>query len=739
MPVPDHEFDDDLEIDYTEIEDQYKPQLDEGFEHVLVVDNVPIVDESKKGKLLERLCALFNKQNVNVTEDQIIFPWDDEAGSSKGFLFLTMPSAQEADYAARVLDQCKFGKSTLLFNKFSDVERYANVDPQWVEPEEKAFVPKAHLKKWLADPAGRDQYVTLRGQSAAVFWNGRGAQAEEIPYKDAHWGDYFLSWSPLGTFLASTHGPGVALWGGEKFQNLNRYSHPHVALIDFSPCENYLITCSTADYPITVPEGAPTGPDKFSRDEDEGNHIAVWEIKTGRLVRTFPGEFAPSSTGQVKAPRWPALKWSPDDAYVARLTTGTQISIYAAPLMELVDKKSIKIEGVADFAWCPNGEKDKETAGAKAAKGKKENVLAYWTPEVGNQPARVSLIGFPSRTLLRTKNLFNVSDCKLHWQDQGDFLCVKVDRHTKSGKSTFCNLEIFRMREKNYPVEVLELKDPVTAFAWEPKSERFGIVTCNDPNLANPGPGITIKYNVSFYQIDPKKGDFRLFKTLEGKTSNRIFWSPRGRQVVLATFESSQKCDIEFWDLDFTTDELAGKKAEGEWGANVQLLSQTEHYGMTDIAWDPSGRYLTSHATSWRPGTDSGYAIWDFKGQELKRDNVDHFKQFLWRPRPPTLLPKDQQKQVRKSLKEYSRTFDEEDAAADTQGSAEVLQYRRRLIDEWNTWLTAARKALGDQRERLGVYPTGKGSAGETKKEEQDEVVEEWIEEVIEEKEEIVA
>lgn len=48
--------------------------------------------------------------------------------------------------------------------------------------------------------------------------------------------------------------------------------------------------------------------------------------------------------------------------------------------------------------------------------------------------------------------------CKLHWHDQGDFLCVKVDRHTKTKKSTFCNLEIFRMREKNYPVEVIELK-----------------------------------------------------------------------------------------------------------------------------------------------------------------------------------------------------------------------------------------------------------------------------------------
>ena len=48
--------------------------------------------------------------------------------------------------------------------------------------------------------------------------------------------------------------------------------------------------------------------------------------------------------------------------------------------------------------------------------------------------------------------------CRLYWQNQGDFLCVRVDRHTKTKKSIFCNLEIFRVREKDFPVEVVELK-----------------------------------------------------------------------------------------------------------------------------------------------------------------------------------------------------------------------------------------------------------------------------------------
>ena len=36
------------------------------------------------------------------------------------------------------------------------------------------------------------------------------------------------------------------------------------------------------------------------------------------------------------------------------------------------------------------------------------------------------LLEIPSRKELRVKNLFNVADCKMHWQKCGDYLCVKV-------------------------------------------------------------------------------------------------------------------------------------------------------------------------------------------------------------------------------------------------------------------------------------------------------------------------
>jgi translation initiation factor 3 subunit B len=68
---------------------------------------------------------------------------------------------------------------------------------------------------------------------------------------------------------------------------------------------------------------------------------------------------------------------------------------------------------------------------------------------------------------------------------------------------------------------------------------------------------------------------------------------------------------------------------------------------------------------------ENGFAIWDFRGQEQQRHLIDRFKQFAWRPRPRTLLTKEQQKAIRKNLKEYSRQFEEDDAAQESNVSAE--------------------------------------------------------------------
>ena len=225
------------------------------------------------------------------------------------------------------------------------------------------------------------------------------------------WKDFlYVAWSPIGTYAATLHRQGVRLWGGPSWKPQQRFAHPLVKLIDFSPCENYIVTWSNE--PIVVPEGAIQGPQYFS-PADEGNNIAIWDIHSGDLLRTFSSVNEGDPAPVKKQMQWPALKWSPDDKFVARITPGQMISIHELPSMYLHGKKSLKIDGVVDFEWCPLGDKDREEANpanGKPAKKTRENMLVYWTPEVANQPARVTLLAFPSRTILRQKNLFNVTE-----------------------------------------------------------------------------------------------------------------------------------------------------------------------------------------------------------------------------------------------------------------------------------------------------------------------------------------
>jgi translation initiation factor 3 subunit B len=271
---------------------------------------------------------------------------------------------------------------------------------------------------------------------------------------------------------------------------------------------------------------------------------------------------------------------------------GQSISVYELPKMTLLDKTTIKIEGVKDFEWAPaNPQRD----GIKTY----EQLFCYWTPEIGSNPAKVGLMSIPSKEIVRTRNLFNVTDAKLHWQSMAAYVCVKVDRHSKSKKSLATNLEIFRVKEKGVPVEVVDsIKDTVINFAWEPKGDRFVLITAAE--VIGPT-AVPAKTSVSFFCPEkikgPGVGNFKLIRAIDKKNSNGIYWSPKGRFVVVATIASQQGSDLDFWDLDFE-----GEKPESDKDltANLQLMATSDHYGVTDIDWDPTGRYVVSSASMFK-------------------------------------------------------------------------------------------------------------------------------------------
>ncbi|KAL4948286.1 eukaryotic translation initiation factor eIF2A-domain-containing protein [Aspergillus filifer] len=718
------------EIDFSDLKAQYEVKLEEGLDTFVVIDGLPVVPEENRQKLIKFLLRKLNAVG-HTSEDAVFMPVNDK-NMSEGFAFVEYETPEQAVAAVKQLHGTPLDKKhTLLVNKLMDIERYGRegrIDEEYKPPVVEEFTEKEHLRSWIGDANARDQFALYRGDKVGVFWNNKSNPPENVVDR-AHWTQLFVQWSPKGTYLASVHPQGVQLWGGPAFAKQKQFPHPFVQLIEFSPGESYLTTWSAR--PIQVEEGHPV-----LTYEEDGKNIIVWDIVSGKPLRSFVSHdlAGPESEAQPKKKvQWPAFKWSADEKYVARMLQGQSISIYELPRMNLLGKTSVKVDGVMDFEWSP------ATVNRDGVK-QYEQLLCFWTPEIGSNPARVGLMSVPSKEIVRTRNLFNVSDVKLHWQSQGNFVCVKVDRHSKSKKSLATNLEIFRVREKGVPVEVVDsLKDTVINFSWEPNGARFVLITTGDAT----GAGAPPKTAVSFFAPEKKgvqAGNFKLVRTIEKKTSNAIYWSPKGRFVVVATVHSQSSFDLDFWDMDFE-----GEKNENEkdLAANLQLMKTVDHYGVTDIDWDPTGRYVVSSASMWTHQMENGFNLHTFSGETLAENPTDKFKQFVWRPRPPTLLSKEEQKQVRKNLREYSKEFEEEDRYAVDIANTAVVESRKRVLNEWVAWLRREKEYIAEEKEAYGLpenadepkiakdAPAVSADQGET-------VVEEIVEEIVEETEEII-
>ncbi|EER36895.1 eukaryotic translation initiation factor 3 [Histoplasma capsulatum H143] len=536
-----------LDIDFSDLKAQYEVRLEEGLDAFVVIDGLPIVPEESKPRLVKFLLKKLN--TVGRTSEDAIFMPMNENKMSEGFAFVEYESPEQALEATKHLHGTPLDKKhTLAVNKLTDIDRYGRegrVDEEYKPPTIEPFQEKEHLRSWLGDPNARDQFAMFRGDKVGVFWNMKKDPPENIVDRD-HWTQLFVQWSPQGTFLASVH--------------------PQAR-------------------PIQI-----EGPHPVLSYEEDGKHFIIWDITTGKPLRSFVNHDVPAAAG-------------------------------------------------------PEGESVKK---------------------------------------------------------KGAYVCVKVDRHSKSKKSLATNLEIFRVKEKGVPVEVVDsIKDTVINFAWEPKGDRFVLITTGE---ATPGAAVAPKTAVSFFCPEKVKGtgtgNFKLIRTIEKKTSNGIYWSPKGRFVVVATVHSQQNFDLDFWDLDFEGEK---QESEKDLSANLQLMKTSDHYGVTDIDWDPTGRYVVSSASAWTHTMENGYNIHTFAGTTLAEHPTEKFKQFIWRPRPPTFLSKEEQKQVRKNLREYSREFEEEDKYAVDIANTAIVEMRKRVLKEWTAWVRREKELLDEEIEMLGL------------------------------------
>jgi len=586
---------------------EQQPNESDSLDTVIIVDNVPVVGPDRLEKLKTIIKKVFTKFGNVVNE---FYP--EENGKTKGYIFLEFSNSSDAANAIKTANGYKLDKShTFVVNSFSDFDKYKNITPEWKPPAKEEYKAICNLKSYLLEPDSNDQYSVIHAGGDKVVILQNGVNSPSLISKRDNWTDTITRWSPTGAYLATFHRQGIALWGGPNFERIQRFNHSNVQLMDFSPCERYVVTFSP------VPDS----------NAQEPSGIIIWDAKTGAKKRGF----------LASGGHWPVFKWSHDGQFVAR--SGNEVlSVYESPVFGLLDKKSVKIQGMKDFSWSPS-----------------QNIIAYWVPEDDNAPARVCLMELPSRKEIRVKNLFNVHDCKMHWQKNGDFLCVKVERYTKSRKGLYFNLELFRMTEKNIPIDTLEIKDTIQAFEWEPNGNKFCVIHGEAPRIC-----------ASFYELEKTTlGHANLLKTLEKKNCNTISWCPTGQFCVLAGLRSMNGV-LEFVDT-----------------ADMSTMNTGEHYMATDIEWDPTGRFFMTGVSWWAHKVDNGYFIWSFQGKVLQRHQLDQFCNFSWRSRPASLLSEKDISKVKKNLKKYQKEFEQKDKLSQSKASKELIEKRRSLFNEF--------------------------------------------------------
>jgi translation initiation factor 3 subunit B len=643
--------------DAEEVAQDVAANVETGFGTSIGIDGLPIASAEKFDKLETVIRKKFEAHG-HIKAGCLWMPKDEEAGKTKGYAFIEYSKGQEAMAACREMDHFPFDKShTLRVYRIDELDRLTTVPEEYTQPEKAKLDELSHVETmaWMMDKRGRDQFLVQHAQQQAVCWNDpKKRQAEEF-FSRTSWSDRPMSWSPLGTYVATLHHQGVALWTSKadnSFERASRFPCVGVQKVDFSAGEEF-ITC----YSVVQQRNAP--PDVV---------MTVYDCRSGRKLRQMQECLPRLLVGRMRINInqivEPFLSWSPVAPALAAKLAPDSVQIYTGADMTLLDKKSLPLEGVQDICWSPQ-----------------DNSLAVYQMEHGNLPARVAIIALPDRTELRQKNLFAVHSAKLYWHPNGTYLAVHVEKHTKSKKSTYATIELFSLKNlSNITNDVLELpnkNEKVLQVAWEPTGDRFAVIHSEQMG----------RVSVSFYSMLEKsiKESARLLGTINNRPVTSCHWSPAGRNVVLAALDGNAG-NLEFFNVD-----------------DMATLRTQQHFLCNNIKWDQTGRFVCSWVDDNRD-MEHGYVMWSFTGEMLYRNRYNTFFDFAWRPRPPCQLQPETERQIMKNLRTYAKRYDEQDeqlmAAADT----EQMRARQRKRMEWEAFLEAKEEWEKEQQAALEQF-----------------------------------
>lgn len=721
--LPDY---DDIE-EYLKSDDSpFEPVLDArpfvpDFSRAIIVDNIPSVDPEKIERLKTVLLQIYNQFGETLQAEDIEMPVDPNTRKTCGYCFIRYKSTETAEKAVLTTQDFRLdGRHVFKVNLYSDMYKYVNVPETYQELEVPPFEPRPDTIEWLTDEQCRDMFVIRHEHETEVMWSNAGSDPELVYGGEREkssgrtWCESYVTWSPQGTYLATFHPQGVRLWGGADFKPCSRFAHPNAEMIDFSPCENYVVT-------YRLDTNSPGDPNEA---------IIIWDVRSGEKKKVFklksPLDFkfqvqttvsekkAPNKSsaaamanaaGAVPAPKsveklvrgivtaYDAdrrtitvqegntnydnipvdkvqplmdpnrLKWSPDGQYAAKVGVDI-IQVFAVPSMSLLDKKSIAAKDMLEFVWSP-----------------KRNMISYWAPGSGNHPAQIHIIEIPSRRDVCSRKVFDIQDGRMIWQSEGEYLCVSMTK--QAGKKKSYILMLFRAAEENVPVEQIELNEPVIHFSWEQGGSKFAVI---HGEARNP--------TLSFYTMrGSSKGGVQavtfLF-SITGKQYGEVIWSPSGGVAALAQF-ASDACMFDLHDVE----------------NNVALASRRHDRG-NRLVWDPSGRYIASctiiplrgSGLAARAIADDGFNIYTFQGSLISQVKKERLYQFSWRPRPKDLLSPEEKIRVNKNLKKYEKIFDKEDRKKRHELDRAILDTRMEQATEFYRLLASKKASVARAKAR---------------------------------------
>jgi translation initiation factor 3 subunit B len=267
-------------------------------------------------------------------------------------------------------------------------------------------------------------------------------------------------------------------------------------------------------------------------------------------------------------------------------------------------------------------------------------------------------------------------------------LVVKVDRYgKKSGEKNnvkysnlVYNFEIFHMREKNVPLDTVEVKENIQSFSVEPNGHKLIVIS-----------GEIMRTNVTFYKLNQGQkptGKIEILKVMSQPVTSAI-WAPNGQYVVLAAMKTSSTPGGQLIFVD-TTD--------------MTIMMKQEHPDLSDVEWDPTGRYVASSVSLWSAKRDHSFKIWTFQGSLVFEKNVERLVAFHWRPRPASLLTEEMIKEVRRNRAVWTPKMELRDRIQKTGHTAKQQEHRRKLYDAFQTVRDKNIKRLAIQKaQRLSL------------------------------------